>query len=289
MNNNLIALIAATTIATSVSAAVGISGTYEGTFTDGNPGAASYTQDLDLKMVGSVDETSVTILMEDLTGGSAVTANQVFIETKIEGLNFKGGSFKGQNGNGLLQANTAVADQMELGFDIAGNGVTLGQVSGDGQVSVDTSAEFAGVGVKVQNATQSNRFVTAFTNFFGFGVTAETQNTTVGRNTGVSANIALGEQNVVGVTGVYIDVNDATAVTQDDGVFGDISDANNGTTVVGGVAEINSVVGKVTAKMWEKNDLNNYKGELDRGVMNYSYEKNEATDGIFAAKMNVAF
>ena len=289
MNNNLIALIAATTIATSASAVIDISGTYEGTFTDGNPGAASYAQDLDLTMVGSDDETSVTILMEDLTGGSAVTANQVFIETKIEGLNFKGGNFKGQNGSGLLQAETAVANQMELGFDIAGNGVTLGQVSGAGQVTVDASAEYAGVGVAVQNATQSNRFVTAVTNFFGFGATAETQNTTVGRNTGVSANIVLGEQNVVGVTGVYIDVNDATAVTQDDGVFGDISDTINGNDVVGGMVEVNSVAGKVTAKMWEKNDLNNYKGELDRGVMNYSYQKNESTDGVFAAKMNITF
>jgi hypothetical protein len=41
--------------------------------------------------------------------------------------------------------------------------------------------------------------------------------------------------------------------------------------------------------MWEKNDLNNYKGELDRGVMNYSYQKNESTDGVFAAKMNITF
>jgi hypothetical protein len=289
MNNNLIALIAATTIATSASAVIDISGTYEGTFTDGGP--ATYAQDLDLKMVGSVDETSVTILMEDLTGGSAVTANQVFIETKIEGLNFKGGSFKGQNGTGLLQAKTPVANQMELGFDIAGNGVTLGQVSGNGQVSVDASAEFAGVGVKVQNATQSNRFVTAVTNFFGFGVTAETQNTTVGRNNAVSANakVSTGATSSMSVTGVMIDVNDATVVTQDDGVFGDISDTTNGNTVIGGVVEVASSFGAVTGSVWEKNDLNNYKAELDRGVMNYSYQKNESTDGVFAAKMNVTF
>ena len=290
MKNNLIlATLFATTM--TANAVIDITGTYEGTFTDGNPGAATYAQDLDLKMVGSVDDTRVTILMEDLTGGSTVTANQVFLETKIEGLNFKGGNFKGQNGSGLLQAKTAVANKMNLGFDIAGNGVTLGQVSGDGQVSVDASAEFAGVGVKVQNATQSNRFISAVTDFFGFGVTAETQNTTVGRNNAVSANakVSTGATSSMSVTGVMIDVNDATVVTQDDGVFGDISDTTNGNTVIGGVVEVASSFGAVTGSVWEKNDLNNYKAELDRGVMNYSYQKNESTDGVFAAKMNVTF
>jgi hypothetical protein len=55
------------------------------------------------------------------------------------------------------------------------------------------------------------------------------------------------------------------------------------------MVEVNSVAGKVTAQMWDMNDLINCKGELDRGVMNYSYEKNEVTDGIFAAKMNITF
>ena len=91
------------------------------------------------------------------------------------------------------------------------------------------------------------------------------------------------------VTGVMIDVNDATVVTQDDGVFGDISDTTNGNTVIGGVVEVASSFGAVTGSVWEKNDLNNYKAELDRGVMNYSYQKNESTDGVFAAKMNVTF
>ena len=276
MKNNLIlATLFATTM--TANAVIDITGTYEGTFTDGNPGAATYAQDLDLKMVGSVDDTRVTILMEDLTGGSTVTANQVFLETKIEGLNFKGGNFKGQNGSGLLQAKTAVANKMNLGFDIAGNGVTLGQVSGDGQVSVDASA--------------SDRFITVVANWFGFGVTAETQNTTVGRNNAVSANakVSTGATSSMTVTGVMIDVNDATAVTQDDGVFGDISDTINGNTVIGGVVEVASSFGAVTGSVWEKNDLNNYKAELDRGVMNYSYTKNEVTDGVFAAKINVSF
>jgi len=272
--------------ATTASAVVDIKGTYEGTFTDGNPGAATYAQDLDLTLVGSVDDTKVTVMMENLTGGSVVKTNQVFIETKIEGLNFKGGNFDSQNGSGLLQKKSAVANQMELGFDIAGNGVTLGQASGVGKVTVDTSVSIAGVDVNVQNASASDRFITVAANWFGFGVGIETQETAVARNNAVSASMTVGG---MGVTAVMVDVNDATAVTQDDGVFGDISDTVNGESVVGGVVSIDSVVGKVTAKMWEKNSVNNYKGELDRGVMNYSYEKNEVADGIFAAKLKVAF
>jgi hypothetical protein len=272
--------------ATTASAVVDIKGTYEGTFTDGNPGAATYAQDLDLTLVGSVDDTKVTVMMENLTGDSVVKTNQVFIETKIEGLNFKGGNFDTLNGTGLLQASSAVANQMELGFDVAGNGVTLGQASGVGKVTVDASASIAGVDVNVQNASASDRFITVVANWFGFGVTAETQETAVARNNAVSASMTVGG---MGVTAVMVDVNDATAVTQDDGVFGDISDTVNGESVVGGVVSVDSVVGKVTGKVWEKNSVNNYKGELDRGVMNYSYEKNEATDGIFAAKLNVTF
>lgn len=272
--------------ATTASAVVDIKGTYEGTFTDGNPGAATYAQDLDLTLVGSVDDTKVTVMMENLTGGSVVKTNQVFIETKIEGLNFKGGNFDTLNGTGLLQKESAVVNQMELGFDVAGNGVTLGQASGVGKVTVDTSASIAGVDVNVQNASASDRFITVVTNLFGFGVTAETQETAVARNNAVSASMTVGGMDV---TAVMVDVNDATAVTQDDGVFGDISDTVNGESVVGGVVSVDSVVGKVTGKVWEKNSVNNYKGELDRGVMNYSYEKNEATDGVFAAKLKVAF
>ena len=47
MNNKLLL---ASFVATSLSATAGvtINGNYEGTFTDGNPGASTYAQDLDL-------------------------------------------------------------------------------------------------------------------------------------------------------------------------------------------------------------------------------------------------
>ena len=87
MNKTLIAALAATTL--TAQAAINISGDYQGTISEGNPGAATYTQDLDLKMVGDIaDGTKVTATFENLTGGSAVSATQVFVETSLEGIDF---------------------------------------------------------------------------------------------------------------------------------------------------------------------------------------------------------
>ena len=91
MNKNLIALMAAVA-STSVFASATITGTYEGVLAESTSGAATYTQDLDLTMKASVAPgTSVTMTMENLTGGSTVSATTAFIETQIEGINFKGG------------------------------------------------------------------------------------------------------------------------------------------------------------------------------------------------------
>jgi len=289
MNKNLIALIATTAL--TANASVELTGDYEGTFTDGNPGAATYTQDLDLKMVGRSGETQVTVLMENLTGGSVVTANQVFLETPLEGFEFKGGNYESQNGSGLLQTTSAVANQMEVGFDVAGFDLSVGQESGVGKATVDTSVAIAGMNVAVQNVTASDRFVTAVANFFGLGTTLETQDTVVGRNTAVSvnANLALDVDTTVSVTGVYMDINDASTVTQDDGILGDISNANNGSDIKGGVVKLATTVGVVTGKMYTVNDVATYAAEVERGVMTVGYTKSEDTNGIFDAKLAVAF
>jgi len=192
MTKNLIAVLAAT-MTTASMAVVDITGNYEGTFTDGNPGAASYAQDLDLTLVGTSGASTVTVMMEDLTGGTAVTANQVFVETAIEGIALKAGNYKNQNGSGLMQKTSAVTNQFEVSTSIAGAGITLGQVSEASKVTVDASLEVAELDVTVQNVTATDRFITVVANFLGLGVTAETQNTTVGRNTAVSATTNVGD------------------------------------------------------------------------------------------------
>ena len=285
MTKNLIAVLAAT-MTTASMAVVDITGNYEGTFTDGNPGAASYAQDLDLTLVGTSGASTVTVMMEDLTGGTAVTANQVFVETAIEGIALKAGNYKNQNGSGLMQKKSAVTNQFEVSTSIAGAGITLGQVSEASKVTVDASLEVAELDVTVQNVTATDRFITVVANFLGLGVTAETQNTTVGRNTAVSATTNVG---ALTATTVVIDVNDATAMSQDDGILGDISTAVNGKKVVGGVLSTATTIGTVTGKAFEMNDAMNYTGEIERGALTVGYTKADNTAGVTTAKINVSF
>ncbi|MBC8321536.1 MAG: hypothetical protein H8E34_12530 [Bacteroidetes bacterium] len=287
MTKNLIAVLAATTL--TANAAVDFTGNYEGTFTDGS--GATYAQDLDLTLVGSTDGAKVTAMFENLTGGSAVTANQVFVEADLEGVAVKAGNYKNQNGSGLMQKKSAVTNQFEVSTSIAGASIALGQVSGDSQTTVDASMNIAGADITVQDVSASDRFITVVANFFGFGVTAETQNTTVGRNTAVSAtaNIALGESAAIESTVVMIDVNDATKVTQDDGILGDISSASNGKKVMGAVLSTATSIGTLTGKMIDMNDANTYVAEVERGALTVGYSKTDNVDGVTSAKINVAF
>jgi len=292
MKKQLLIAAVAASMASASMADISINGNYEGTLQDGNPGAASYTQDLDLTLVGSTGGSKVTVMMEDLTGGSTVTTNQVFIETSIEGLNFKRVNYKGQSGAGLLKKKSAVANKIEVGADVAGFGVKVAQVSGDGNATVDASTNIAGIDVKVQDLTNDVRFITASTNIAGLDLNLETQEVSTGKtNTGVTASttVALSESTAIGVAGVYIDVEDTTGVTQDDGILGDISDANNGSSIKAGVATLDTDLGKVTGKYIVKNDLDTYVAKLERGVMEYGYSKTENADAVIDAKLTVSF
>lgn len=285
MNKNI--MLAALFAAGAASADISINGSYEGTFTEG--GAATYAQDLDLTLVGSTDNAKVTVMMEDLTGGSTVTTSQVFVEAGIEGLDFKGGNYKSQNGSGLLQAESDTTNQFEVGTTIAGASVTVGQVSGDGNATVDAGFEVSGLDINVQNVSGTDRFITVVANFFGFGTTIETQETATGRNLAVAldTSIAFDESTNIDLTSVYMDVKDAAGVTQDDGILGDVSDASG--IVKGAVATLNTSIGAVTGKFITKNDKSTYVGELSRGVWTFGHTKTEDSDGVTTAKINVSF
>ena len=287
MNKNLV--IAALFATTSAHAAFSITGEYEGNITDGT-GAATYSQDLDLKLVGTTNGSKVTATIEDLSGGDTVTTNELYIETTIlDGISFKGGKSKGLNGTGILQKESAPTNAMGISFDANGLGFTVAQGSGDANASVDVTASVAGVDVKVQNAAEEARFVSGAVEVAGMGITGEYQKTTVGTNMGATARLttAFGENAVLDVTGVYIDVEDGTGVTQDEGILGDISDAAG--TVKGAVVSTNSNYGVVTGKMYTKNDKNTYVGELGNGIMTYSYTKTEDADGVAGVKVKVSF
>ena len=287
MNKNL--LIAALFAATSANAAMNITGDYEGTFTDGS--GASYAQDLDLTLVGSTDGAKVTMMMEDITGETALTTSQVFVETDVEGIAIKAGNYKNQNGSGLMQKGGDVTNQFEVSTSVAGAALTVGQASGDGNATVDAGLEIAGLDVNVQNVSNTDRFITIVADFFGFGTTTEYQKTSIGTNVAISADasVSITEGTSVAVTGVYMDIEDTAGVTQDDGILDDVSDATTDSTIKGAVASLNTTLGTVTGKAFDKNDKMTYVGELSRGIWTFGHSKTENVDGITTAEINVSF
>jgi hypothetical protein len=292
MNKTLIAAVAAATTMTVALADVSLSGTYEGTFAEGNTSGATYTQDLDLTLTGTVgQDTRVTATFEDIAGGDTVTNTQLFIETKVEGLNLKGGTYKTQNGTGLMQKKSSAVGQFEVATAVQGVGVSVGQVSGSSKVTADVATDMSGIGITVQNVTNTDRFISVVTDISGLNVAFERQTTTTGTNTAasVSTQIGLSETKVLAITGVMIDVEDTAGITQDDGILGDISDAQNGKTVMGVVLSTDTDFGTITGKYIDKNDAFTMVTELKRGVMEYSYTKTEDTDGVFKAEISVTF
>jgi len=287
MKKLFLATAVATTLTTTAFAGMEISGKYEGTLTDGNPGASTYAQDLDLTLKGTTDDTSVTATIENLAGGDTVTTNELYIETSIEGINFKGGKSKGMNGNGLLQKKSSATNKIQLSTDVAGFDVAVNQTSGDGNATVDLGGSLAGVNVSVQNAGNDTRYVTASTSIAGLDINVETQETASSTtNTGASISTTVAGMTV---TGVVIDVEDASGITQDDGILGDISDATANKDLNGVVVTTASTLGELTGKYINKNDKTTYVGEVERGVWTFGYSKTEDTDGVATAKINVSF
>jgi len=286
MKKNIV--IAALFAATAANADFDIYGKYEGNITDGS--GATYSQDLDLKLVGTADGATITATLEDLAGGDTVTTNELYVETNIfDGISFKGGKSKGKNGNGLLQKSSAATNKMAVSFDASGLGFAVNQASGDANASVDVSGEFAGVAIKAQDVAEDDRFVTASVEVAGVSLNGEYQKTTTGTNMGATASLTVpvSETAIVDVTGVYVNVENGSGVTQDDGILGDISDAAG--TVKGAVVSTNSNYGVVTGKLYQKNDKTTYVGELGNGIMTYSYTKTEDTDGVAGVKIDVSF
>jgi len=286
---NLFTAIAIASLTTATFADVSITGAYEGTVTENTTTSNyEYSQDLDITVRGKMGDTTVTATFEDMTGGSTVTSKQVYMETKvIDGINFKGGNYKGQNGTGLLQKKSSATNKMKVSTDVAGFGVAVNQVSGSGTSTYDVAGKVGPADVTIQNATNDTRYITVGGELQGITVVYESQEASTGNtNMGVSASATVGG---IDVTGVYVDVQDASGITQDDGILGDISDANADTTVTGIVASTGTEFGTVTGKYITKNDLNTMVGKIKVGDIEYGVSKTENADAVFDAKLTVTF
>ena len=286
MKKQILAAVAASMVSAYSIADISITGAYEGVISN-STGASTYTDDLDLTIKGRNGDTTVTATLEDMSGGQAVTSTQVYIDTKLEGINFRGGNYKGQNGNGLLQKKSAASNKMKLSTSVSGVGLAVSQGSGDGNAKVDASFDLSGVSIKAQNVNNDTRFVSASAKVNGIGVDVETQEASAGKTN--TAYALGGEYNGIGLTYVNVDIEDATGVTQDDGILGDISDATAGNDLYGVVASLGSDMGKVTGKYISKNDKDIYVAKLERGVWSFTATDTQDADTTYSAKINVSF
>ena len=277
------------TLATASMADVMITGKYKGAFSENSDGNMKYNGDFDLTLKGKAGDTVYTSTFENIgkSGSTAVTVKQSYIETPIgDMLSFKGGTYKATDGKGLLQESTT-KNRMKLSAEVGGVSASATNISEDGNTSIALSTKVGPATVTVQNVTNDTRFITVGADLGGVSLLVETQEASAGkRNTGVQAGISAGGFDL---TGVYIDVKDGTGVFQTDGIVGDVSDANDGTTVKGIVASTGTDFGKVTTKYITKNNLNTVVGKLNVGKWEFSTSKTENADAVNSASVTVRF
>ena len=280
MKKQLLIAAVAASMSSVAMADVSISGEYEGTLSQ-STGTASFAQDLDLTIVATSGDTSVTTTIEDLSTNTALTATTVKLSTQLEGISFTAGNYESQNGNGLI--NEAVAAK-RIGFSttIAGVGVAMTNSNGSSSSSITLAGNVAGFDVKVQDATNSTRFVSVSTDVAGVAVAVERQKTATGTNTAYSLST-----DVNGVAVAYENVKiNGSAATQTDGFIGDISTAAKASAIS---ASMNTAMGSVEVKRAKIDADKTVSIELTRGNVVYGYSKTTNEDANLSAKVSFSF
>jgi hypothetical protein len=280
MKKQLLIAAVAASMSSVAMADVSISGEYEGTLSQ-STGTASFAQDLDLTIVATSGDTSVTTTIEDLSTNTALTATTVKLSTQLEGISFTAGNYESQNGNGLI--NEAVAAK-RIGFSttIAGVGVAMTNSNGSSSSSITLAGNVAGFDVKVQNATNSTRFVSVSTDVAGVAVAVERQKTATGTNTAYSLST-----DVNGVAVAYENVKiNGSAATQTDGFIGDISTAAKASAIS---ASMNTAMGSVEVKRAKIDADKTVSIELTRGNVVYGYSKTTDLAADLSAKVSFSF
>ena len=259
---------------------VSISGAYEGTVSQ-TTGAATFAQDLDITVVGQTGNTSVTMTLEDLTGGSDIAASQVFVKTELEGISFTAGKYETTSGNGIINA-ASNGNKTTLATSIAGVSASVTTGNADANSSLTLAGNVAGFDVKVQNALNSTRFVTISGDVAGVAVAVERQKTATGTNTGFNLSTDI---NGVAVAYENVKIN-GSASNQDDGMIGDISSAAKASALS---ASMNTAMGSVEVKHAKIDSDKTMTVELTRGNVVYGYSKTTDLDKVLSAKVSFSF
>jgi len=280
MKKQLLIAAVAASMSSVAMADVAISGEYEGTLSQ-STGAASFAQDLDLTIVATSGDTSVTTTIEDLATNTALTATTVKLSTQLEGISFSAGNYETQNGNGLINEGST-SEKYSLATSIAGVSASVTTASGHGKNSLTLAGNVAGFDVKVQDATRSTRFVSVSTDVAGVAVAVERQKTATGTNTAYNLST-----DVNGVAVVYENVTiNGDAATQTDGFIGDISSAATASAISASMA---TTMGSVEVKHAKIGSAKTNTVELTRGNVVYGYSKAANTSADLSAKVSFSF
>jgi hypothetical protein len=260
---------------------VSISGAYLGKVAQ-STGAATFSQDLDLKIVAKSGDTTVTTTIENMGVGGlyAMNASTVKLSTKLEGVSFTAGNYKSTTGNGLVNK-PATAERLSLSTSVAGVGVALTTGSGNANSSVTLKGDVAGFAVKIQNAANSARFVSVKGNVAGVAVDVEKSMATGG----LQAVKVAGTVGGMSVSYANIDCKTAGACTESRSTapYGAL---NTSVKVKGLIVSTATAMGKVTFKNIDKDGTDTNAISLQRGNVTY---KSASTSGTNTLSATVKF
>jgi hypothetical protein len=279
----LIAAVAASM--TSVAMAdVSISGAYLGKVAQ-STGAATFSQDLDLKIVAKSGNTTVTTTVENMGVGTgdaqyAMNATTMKLSTTLEGVSFAAGNYKSTTGNGLVNK-PATAARVSLSTSVAGVGVALTTGSGDMNSKVTLTGDVAGFGVKIQNAASSDRYISVKGNVAGVAVDVEKSMKT----NGLQAVKVAGTVGGMSVSYANIDCKTAGVCTESRSTapYGAL---NTSVKVKGLIVSTATAMGKVTFKNIDKDGTDTNALSLTRGNVTY---KSSTTSGTNTLSAKVKF
>jgi len=299
MKKQIIIAALAAGMGTTAMADVSFSGKYVGQVgSDGSTGATISKNEIYLGMKATAGNSVVILNMENktTTGGSALTVTENYIKTKVGPVAVKLGNMKGQHGNGLSFKKSSASNKMKLTTTMAGVTTTISNSSGDKNVTVDVAGKYQGVKVKVANIANDARVLTLDADVQGIKFKLEDSDRT--RAFSVSTDIA-------GVTATYAQINleDGFAATQNNGIFGNITDD---VKVNGVILATDTSFGRLTGKFYNRTDLSGVdaitgvadfsevstktvKATLKVGQIAYSVTKVDNTDASFDAKLTFKF
>ena len=244
--NKLLMAAAAATLATSAHAAVSISGDYEGTLTQ----SGVYSQELDLKLVGSTPFGSVTAIVDE---------NQVLTDlyttAKLRGIDLTLGTIESVN---TIKASTTVA----------GMTVTV-EKPATGKESLDVSGKFGGIDVTVEDITRSDRETTFGSTIAGVTSTISYQKTTAGTVLDVDASTKVGN---------------FTVALEHDKAADDTT--SNGGSVSMPLGLVGTIKGGVAIA---STDVKTYTVEVTQGILTGKWEKVGSADGVISAIAKISF